>query len=207
LKDIGYMKKTKIITLAAIAGIILLGIILAGWITGVYNSLVKLDETVNQTWAQVQNQYQRRLDLIPNLVEVVKGYAAHEREVFEKVAEARSNVGKLQVTPEILNNPQIFQQFQQAQAGLSGALSRLLAVAENYPQLKANENFLQLQAQLEGTENRIAVERRRFNEVVQQYNIRVRTFPTTMFASMFGFGQKQYFQAEAGSEKAPQVKF
>ena len=201
------MKKSTLITLAVVGGIILLGIILAGWITGMYNSLVKLDETVNQAWAQVQNQYQRRVDLIPNLVEVVKGYAAHEREVFEKVAEARSNVGKLQVTPEILNNPQTFQQFQQAQAGLSGALSRLLAVAENYPQLKANENFLQLQAQLEGTENRIAVERRRFNEIVQEYNIKVRTFPTAIFAGMFGFGQKQYFQAEPGADKVPKVKF
>jgi LemA protein len=201
------MKKSTIITLVVIGGILLLGFILFGWVTGTYNSLVKSDEGVNQAWAQVQNQYQRRVDLIPNLVEVVKGYAAHEREVFENVAEARSNVGKLQITPEVLNNPQSFQQFQQAQAGLSGALSRLLAVAENYPQLKANENFLQLQAQLEGTENRIAVERRRFNEVVQEYNVRVRTFPSAIFAGMFGFGQKQYFQSEPGAEKAPKVKF
>jgi LemA protein len=201
------MKKGTIIALSVTGGIILIILLLAGWITGMYNSLVKLDETVNQSWAQVQNQYQRRVDLIPNLVEVVKGYAAHEKEVFEKVAEARASVGKIQITPEILANPQLFQQFQQAQSGLSGALSRLLAVAENYPQLKANENFLQLQAQLEGTENRIAVERKRFNEVVQGYNIKVRTFPTAIFAGMFGFGQKQYFQAEAGADKVPKVKF
>jgi LemA protein len=201
------MKRSTIITLSVIGAILLIGFMFVGWVTGMYNSLVKLDETVNQGWAQVQNQYQRRSDLIPNLVEVVKGYAAHEREVFENVAEARSGVGKLQITPDILNNPKVFQQFQQAQAGLSGALSRLLAVAENYPQLKANENFLQLQAQLEGTENRISVERKRFNEIVQEYNIKVRTFPSSILAGAFGFGQKQYFQAEAGAEKAPKVKF
>lgn len=201
------MQRKTIIILAVIGGIIVLGLSLVGWVTGMYNSLVKADEGVNQAWAQVQNQYQRRIDLIPNLVEVVKGYAAHEKEVFENVAEARSNVGKLTVTPEILNDPQAFQRFQQAQTGLSSALSRLLAVAENYPQLKANENFLQLQSQLEGTENRIAVERKRFNEVIQEYNVRVRTFPTAILAGMFGFSQKQYFQADAGADKAPQVKF
>ena len=201
------MKRSTIILIGVLGIIILFAISIIGWATGVYNSLVKMDETVNQAWSQVQNQYQRRLDLIPNLVEVVKGYASHEKEVFEKVAEARSSVGKIQLTPEILNNPQLFQQFQNAQAGLSGALSRLLAVAENYPQLKANENFLQLQAQLEGTENRIAVERQRFNQVVQDYNIRVRTFPSSLLAGMFGFGQKQYFQAEQEAQRAPQVKF
>ncbi len=201
------MQKKTIIILAVIGGILLIGLMLFGWVTGMYNSLVKLDEGVKSAWAQVQNQYQRRLDLIPNLVATVKGYAEHESEVFEKVAEARSSVGKLQVTPEILNDPQAFQKFQEAQSGLSSALSRLLAVAENYPLLKANENFMQLQAQLEGTENRISVERKRFNEIVQDYNTRVRMFPTAMFAGMFGFGQKAYFQAEAGAEKAPQVKF
>jgi LemA protein len=201
------MQRKTIIILAVIGVIILLCISLVGWVTGMYNSLVKLDESVKQSWAQVQNQYQRRLDLIPNLVETVKGYATHESKVFTDVAEARASVGKLQVTPEVLNNPQTFQRFQEAQAGLSSALSRLLAVAENYPQLKANENFLQLQSQLEGTENRIAVERKRFNEVVQEYNVRVRTFPASMFAGMFGFSQKPYFEAEAGAEKAPKVKF
>jgi len=201
------MKKSTIIILSVIGGLIVLAFLLVGWVTGMYNSLVKLDEGVNQAWAQVQNQYQRRVDLIPNLVEVVKGYAAHEKEVFEKVAEARSSVGKMQITPEILNNPQLFQKFQEAQSNLGSWLSRLMAVAENYPQLKANENFLQLQTQLEGTENRIAVERMKFNQIVQEYNVKVRTFPTSIFAGMFGFGQKQYFQAEPGADKVPKVKF
>ncbi len=201
------MKKSTIILLAVLGGLIVLALLIGGWITGMYNSLVKLDVSVSQAWAQVQNQYQRRLDLIPNLVETVKGYATHESKVFTDVAEARASVGKIQVTPEVLNNPQAFQQFQAAQASLSGALSRLLAVAENYPQLKANENFLQLQSQLEGTENRIAVERQRFNEAVQNYNVRIRTFPTNFFAGMFGFSQKAFFQAEPGAEKAPKVSF
>ena len=201
------MKRSTIIILSVLGGLILLALLIGGWITGMYNTLVKLDEGVNQSWAQVQNQYQRRLDLIPNLVETVKGYAEHESNVFTEVAEARSSVGKLQVTPEILNNPQTFQKFQEAQAGLTSALSRLLAVAENYPQLKANENFLQLQSQLEGTENRIAVERQRFNQVVQEYNTRIRTFPTAVFAGMFGFSQKAYFQAESGAKTAPKVEF
>lgn len=201
------MKKGTIIVLVIIGVILFLGIILFGWVTRTYNSLVRQDETVNQAWAQVQNQYQRRADLVPNLVEVVKGYASHEREVFEKVAEARASVGNLQVTPEILNDPQLFEKFQQAQASLSSWLSRLIAVAENYPQLKANENFLQLQSQLEGTENRIAVERKRFNEVVQEYNIRVRTFPASIIAGILGFAQKQYFKAEPGAEQVPKVQF
>jgi len=201
------MKKSTIIILAVVGIVILVGFLLFGWVTRTYNSLVRQDETVNQAWAQVQNQYQRRVDLVPNLVEVVKGYATHEREVFENVAEARSSVGKLQVTPEILNDPQLFQKFQEAQAGLSSWLSRLLAVVENYPQLKANENFLQLQAQLEGTENRISVERKRFNEVVQEFNINVRTFPASIIAGMLGFAQKQYFKAEPGAEQVPKVQF
>jgi LemA protein len=201
------MQRKTIIILVVVAIVIFVSMSVAGCVAGMYNSLVKLDEGVNQSWAQVQNQYQRRLDLIPNLVETVKGYATHESQVFTDVAEARASVGKLQMTPEILNNPQTFQRFQEAQAGLTSALSRLLAVAENYPQLKANENFLQLQSQLEGTENRIATERRRFNEVVQDYNVKVRSFPTSMLAGMFGFGQKAYFQAEPGAEKVPKVKF
>lgn len=201
------MKKSTIIVLAVLGGLLVLAFSIFSWGTGIYNSLVKLDEGVNQAWAQVQNQYQRRLDLIPNLVEVVKGYAEHEKEVFEKVAEARSSVGKLQVTPEVLKDPDAFRKFQEAQSGLSSALSRLLAVAENYPQLKANENFLQLQAQLEGTENRIAVERKRFNEVIQDYNVRVRTFPASFIAGMMGFAQRQYFQADEGADRAPKVQF
>lgn len=198
------MKKTAVIILAALVVVVLLIVM---WVSGVYNSLVTLDEGVNQAWSQVENQYQRRLDLIPNLVETVKGYAEHERSVFQQVTEARANVGKITITPEILNDPQAFQRFQDAQSGLSSALSRLLAVAENYPNLKANENFLQLQSQLEGTENRISVERKKFNEVVQQYNTTIRRFPTAILAGMFGFGSKAYFQAEAGAERAPKVSF
>jgi LemA protein len=201
------MKRNTIIILVVVGIVIFLALSLVGWATSIYNSLVKLDEGTHQTWAQVQNQYQRRYDLIPNLVATVRGYAEHESAVFTQVTEARASVGKLQVTPEILNNPQMFQQFQEAQRGLTSALSRLLAVAENYPQLKANENFLQLQAQLEGTENRIAVERRRFNQAVQDYNIKVRSFPASFIAGIMGFSQKPYFEAEPGAEKVPQVKF
>jgi LemA protein len=201
------MKRSTIILLAVLGGLLLFCFSIFSWGTGVYNSLVGLDEGIKGAWSQVQNQYQRRADLIPNLVEVVKGYAAHEKDVFTQVAEARASVGKLQVTPEVLSNPQLFKQFQEAQSGLSSALSRLLAVAENYPQLKANENFLQLQAQLEGTENRIAVERKRFNEMTQEYNTRIRTFPASIIAGMSGFAQRPYFEADAGAEKAPKVKF
>jgi len=201
------MKRSTIIILAVVGGLLIICLSLFGWATGMYNSLVTLNETVNQAWAQVQNQYQRRADLVPNLVETVKGYAQHESQVFIDVADARASVGKLTITPDVLNNPEAFRKFNEAQGALSSVLSRLMAVAENYPQLKANENFLQLQSQLEGTENRIAVERRRFNEVVQDYNVKVRTFPTMIFAGIFGFSQKQYFQAEPGAEKAPKVQF
>jgi LemA protein len=201
------MSKTAIIILAVLGVIVLVAISCVTWYTRTYNGFVALDEGVKQSWSQVQNQYQRRFDLIPNLVETVKGYAEHESDVFEQVAEARSSVGKLTVTPEVLNDPALFQKFQAAQGTLSSALSHLLAVSENYPQLKANENFLALQSQLEGTENRITVERKRFNETVQDYNTRIRMFPGSVVAGMSGFGQKQYFQAETGAEKAPQVKF
>ncbi|TLY33371.1 MAG: LemA family protein [Ignavibacteria bacterium] len=201
------MQKKTIVVLVIVGIIIFIALSIFGWATGVYNSLVQLDVSVNGAWAQVQNQYQRRADLIPNLVETVRGYAAHESQVFTDVAEARASVGKIQLTPEMLNDPQTFQKFEQAQAGLSSALTRLLAVAENYPQLKANENFLQLQSQLEGTENRIAVERRRFNEVVQEYNVKIRTIPASLIAGMMGFHEKAFFQAEPGAEKAPKVKF
>jgi LemA protein len=182
-------------------------ILFVGRIVGTYNSLVDLDESTNNAWAQVNNQYQRRADLIPNLVETVKGYAEHEKETFAAVTNARAKVGQLTLTPEILNNPQALKQFQNVQGEISSALSRLMAVSENYPQLKANENFLALQNQLEGTENRISVERKRFNETVQMYNKRIRRFPTNMIAGMFGFDKKYYFEAEAGAEKAPDVKF
>ena len=201
------MKRGTIILLAVIGVILVIGFSLVGWWTRTYNSFVTLDEGVKQSWSQVQNQYQRRSDLIPNLVEVVKGYAAHESKVFTDVADARASVGRMTVTAEVLNDPQLFQKFQAAQGAMSSALSRLLAVAENYPQLKANENFLQLQSQLEGTENRIVVERKRFNEVVQDYNTRIRLFPGSIIAGMQGFTQKPYFEAEAGANKAPKVSF
>ncbi len=172
-----------------------------------YNDLVTQEEAVNSAWSQVENQYQRRADLIPNLVSTVQGVADFEKSTMTEVTDARSKVGSVNITSDDLSDPQKFQQFQQAQDQLSSALSRLLVVAENYPQLKANENFLQLQSQLEGTENRIAVERRRFNEVVQQYNTSVRSFPTLIIAKIFGFGEKQYFKGQEGSDKAPDVKF
>jgi len=172
-----------------------------------YNSLVTMEENVNQSWAQVSNQYQRRADLIPNLVETVKGYAAHEKETFMAVTEARAKVGQMSISPEVLNNPAAFQQFQQAQGALSSALSRLMVVVEKYPDLKANQNFLALQSQLEGTENRIAVERKRFNQAVQGYNTTIRRFPTNMLAGMYGFEKKLYFEAQPGAETVPDVKF
>lgn len=171
-----------------------------------YNSMVQLDEQVQAQWGQVQNVYQRRSDLIPNLINSVKGAAKHEQETLTKVIEARAKATSVQVDPTKLT-PENIQKFQQAQGELSSALGRLLAVSEAYPTLQANQNFLELQAQLEGTENRIAVERQKFNEVTQAYNSKIRTFPNNIFAGMFGFEKKGYFQAEAGSEKAPTVQF
>ncbi len=189
-------------------GVIALVVIVAGLsLLGTYNGIVASQQSVESQWAQVENVYQRRADLIPNLVATVKGYAAHESETLEAVTASRAQVGSLQVTPNILNNPEQFQKFQQAQAGLTSALSRLLVVVERYPDLKANQNFLELQSQLEGTENRIAVERRRFNETAQAYNTKIMQFPANIVARMFGFQQKPYFQAAAGSEKAPVVNF
>ena len=172
-----------------------------------YNSLVEQDETVNQAWAQVENQYQRRADLIPNLVKTVQGYADFEKGVLTEVTELRSRVGQIKLSTDDLSDEEKFKQFQDAQDKLSGALSRLLVVAENYPQLKANENFLQLQSQLEGTENRISVERKKFNEAVQEYNTSVRRFPTLITAKIMGFKEKQYFKSAPGTDKAPDVNF
>ena len=177
------------------------------WGISIYNDLVTLDEQVNQSWSQVENQYQRRADLIPNLVSTVKGVANFEKETYTAVTEARAKVGQINITPDLLNNPDAFSQFQAAQDNLSGALSRLLVAVENYPQLKANENFLQLQQQLEGTENRISVERMKFNQVVQQYNSTIRRFPSNFVAGFTGFGEKQYFKAVEGSDQAPKVEF
>jgi LemA protein len=171
-----------------------------------YNSLVQKDEQVRKAWSQVENQYQRRMDLIPNLVETVKGYAEFEKSTLQAVVDARANATRVTIQADELT-PENLQRYEQAQGALGSALGRLLAVAENYPNLKANENFLSLQAQLEGTENRIAVERKNFNEVVGQYNSYVRRFPTNLYAGMMGFSQKAYFQATPGAERAPQVKF
>ncbi len=172
-----------------------------------YNQLVSLNEEVSKAWSQVENQYQRRYDLIPNLVETVKGVANFEKETYIAVTEARAKVGQIQITPQMLEDPNAFERFQAAQDNLSSALSRLLVAVENYPQLKANENFLQLQAQLEGTENRISVERKRFNEAVQSFNTAIKRFPTNIIAGMFGFKEKQYFKAVTGAETAPKVQF
>lgn len=172
-----------------------------------YNSLVEQDEKVNQAWAQVENQYQRRADLIPNLVKTVQGYADFEKDVLTEVTELRSKVGQIKLSTDDLSDEDKFKQFSDAQDKLSGALSRLLVVAENYPQLKANENFLQLQSQLEGTENRISVERKKFNEAVQEFNTSVRRFPTLITAKIFGFKEKQYFKSAPGTDKAPDVNF
>ncbi len=171
-----------------------------------YNSMVTLEEGVTAQWSQVENVYQRRADLIPNLVNTVKGYAAHEKETLEGVIEARAKATSVNINPEKLD-AQSIQQFQDAQSGLSSALSRLMVVVEKYPDLKANQNFLDLQAQLEGTENRITVERRRFNETAQAYNTTIRKFPKNIMAGIFGFEKKDYFEAQQGAEKAPEVQF
>lgn len=172
-----------------------------------YNTLQAKDEAVTASWSEVQNQYQRRSDLVPNLVNVVKGYATHEEKVLTEVTEARANVAGLKVDKEVLNDPELFKKYQQAQSQMTGALSRLLAVTENYPDLKANEQFKDLQAQLEGTENRIAVARNRYITTVQDYNTYVRQFPQAMTAKVIGMKTKPNFSAEAGSNKAPTVSF
>lgn len=180
--------------------------ILVIWLFSSYNGLVNKQEKTEAAWAQVENVYQRRADLIPNLVNTVKGAANFEKSTLTEVIEARSKATSVNVDPSNLT-PESIAQFQKAQEGLSSALSRLMVVVERYPELKATQNFSQLQAQLEGTENRIAVERRRFNEVVQDYNTSIRRFPGVIIASIMGFDRKGYFEAEEGSEKAPEVKF
>jgi LemA protein len=194
----------------AAAGLIVVAVVAVGlflWGLGIYNNLVTQDETVRKSWSDVEAQYQRRLDLIPNLVSTVKGYATQEQTVFIGVAEARSKVSQMTVTKEVLEDPQAFAKFQQAQDQLSGALSRLLVVAEQYPQLKSNENFMDLQKQLEGTENRITVARSRYNETVQTFNVTVRRFPASIIAGITGFREKAYFQAKEGADQAPKVSF
>ena len=193
------MKKSTIMLVAVIAA-------LAMWVISAYNGIVKMDESVSTAWSNVENQYQRRTDLIPNLVNTVKGYAAHEKETFEAVVSARSKATQMTVDPENLT-PEKLQEYQKAQGEIGAALGRLLAITENYPELKANENFKELQAQLEGTENRISVERRNFNEVARTYNTSIRTFPKSILAGIFGFDKRPYFEAEEGANKAPEVKF
>lgn len=195
--------KTGNIVLLVICGVIALILL---WSIGSYNGLVNSQEQVTKTWGDVQSTYQRRNDLIPNLVETVKGYATHESGVFTAVAEARAKVGQLQVSGDNLD-PEKLKQFAQAQQGLGSALSRLMVVSENYPALKASEGFLNLQSQLEGTENRINVSRQRFNEATQTYNTGLRKFPTNMIANHFDFKAKPYFEAEEAAQQAPKVKF
>ena len=187
--------------------VVVIAIILLMSGCGTYNSLVSSEEQVNEAWSQVENQYQRRADLIPNLVATVKGYASHEERVLTRVTEARARSTGISIDADVLEDPEAFARFEAAQNELSQALRQLLVVTENYPNLKADQQFLALQSQLEGTENRISVERRRFNTVVQGYNTQVRRFPANIFAGLFGFEQKQYFRSEPGSEKAPEVKF
>ncbi len=204
----------RIALLGCLGALILAVIICGAWFIGVRNNLVTLDEGVNQQWAQVESQYQRRYDLIPNLVRTVQGAANFEKSTLVEVVNARARVGQVTAPSgppgaqgALPNNPAQMEQFANAQAGLSSALSRLLVVVERYPELKANQNFLELQSQLEGTENRIAVERQRYNEAAQQYNIGIRKFPASVVASMSGFHAKAYFKGVAGSSQAPAVDF
>ncbi len=187
--------------------LVVIGIVAALSVAGIYNNLLRGSQGVDAQWAQVENVYQRRADLIPNLVNTVSGAANFEKSTLVEVTNARASVGRVQIDPATAPDSAKLAQFQQAQGALSGALSRLLVVAERYPDLKANQNFLELQSQLEGTENRISVERGRFNEAVQSYNVTVQTFPNVLFAGFFGFKEKAYFAAREGSDVPPPVKF
>ena len=193
------MKKSTIAIIALVA-------IVAIWGISSYNSLAKMDEKVSSEWANVETQYQRRADLIPNLVNTVKGYASHEKETLEGVIAARSQATQMKVDATNLT-PEKLTEYQQAQGAITSALGKLLAITENYPDLKANQNFLELQAQLEGTENRINVARTNFNNTAKSFNTSIRLFPKNIIASMCGFEKRPYFEAEAGAEKAPQVSF
>ena len=193
------MKKSIIIIIAGVA-------VIVRWAVSMYNGLVTMDGSVNSQWANVETQYQRRADLIPNLVNTVKGYASHEKETLEGVVEARSKATQMQVNANDLT-PEKLAEYQKAQGAVTSALGKLLAITENYPDLKANQNFLELQAQLEGTENRINVARTNFNNAAQAYNTAIRRFPKSLFASMFGFDKHAYFEAAEGTETAPTVSF
>ena len=193
-----------------LVALVVVALVVAGglaWAVSINNQLVTLDQNVNEKWAQVQNVYQRRADLVPNLVETVKGFAAQERTVLEEVTRARASATSIQLTPQALNDPKSVERFRAAQAELSGALSRLLVTVERYPDLKSNQNFLALQSQLEGTENRITVERRRYNEAVREYNTRVRLVPGSVVAGIAGFQPKAFFEAAPDAQAAPKVKF
>ena len=194
--------------LVALIVIVVCILALLGWYKKTYNNLVSQDETVSASWAEVQNQYQRRLDLIPNLVATVKGYAKHESDVFTQVSEARSKAGgQINISDEVLNDPEAFARYQQVQDNLGASLQRLLMVTEQYPELKADQNFLALQDQLEGTENRITVARKRFNDTTTQYNIFIRKFPVNIIANISGFTKKPYFKASEEAQSAPKVEF
>ena len=193
------MNKATIIVLAVVAVVVI-------WAIAGYNGLVKADETVSTAWSNVENQYQRRADLIPNLVNTVKGYAAHEKETFDAVVAARTRATQITVDADNMT-PEKLQEYQEAQGAVGAALSRLIAISEAYPDLKANQNFKELQAQLEGTENRISVERRNFNNAAKEYNTSIRTFPRNILAGMFGFEKRPYFEAKDGAENVPSVNF
>lgn len=197
------MNKPKNLTAIIIAAVALLLVL---WGVSGYNGIVEMDENVNNQWANVEAQYQRRTDLIPNLVNTVKGYAAHEKSTLEAVMQARSQATQVKIAPANCT-PEQLAAYQKAQGDVTTALGKLLAITENYPQLKANENFMELQSQLEGTENRITVARRDFNAAAKEYNTVIRKFPKNIIASMGGFEKHNYFEAEAGAEKAPKVEF
>ena len=196
------MKKGVIILI--VVAVVVLGIFM--WVKSTYNGLVTKQESVESAWSQVENVYQRRADLVPNLVATVKGYAAHEKETLEGVVNARSKATQMTIDPTELDEESL-KKFQSAQGELGNAIGRLLMITENYPDLKANENFKELQAQLEGTENRITVERQKFNESAKEYNTQIRHFPANIIAGMFGFDRKPYFEAKEGADEAPKVEF
>lgn len=200
------MKKGLIIFLVVVGVLLIVGIGFYGLFKGTYNNMVERNEQIDGQWAQVENSYQRRADLIPNLVSTVKGYADFEQETLTQVIEARAKATSVNINPENMT-PDMLQQFQSAQDGLGSALSRLMVVVEQYPELKANTNFLDLQAQLEGTENRISLERRKFNEVTQSYNAYIKKFPQFIFANWYNFEPRPYFKSIAGAETAPEVQF
>ena len=196
------MKRSTIVIIV----VVIIGVIFYSTFKSNYNKMVSLEEGISGSWSQVENQYQRRADLIPNLVNTVKGYADFEQETLTGVIEARAKATSVTIDPSNLT-PAAMANFEQAQQGLSGALSRLMVTVERYPDLKANQQFMQLQVQLEGTENRISVERRNFNQTVQGFNTLIRKFPQSLIANMFGFEKKGYFEAKEGAEEAPEVKF